>query len=251
VLAGITPDHPVLEDDWYRVLADAKDLREQKKPESPLIIAIDILLVDDSQKKNISKLHRILSLADYFFPNSDELWQVWEYLPNRSISKSGQGTKSSKKSKIEPQYSEELSNLKEISRDFFRAFNNLKIIGIKRGRHGVLLLEHYISPDDDQGRFKVNSVPSTNVSTKDIVDSTGAGDTWVGGFLSGALVSSSNSPDHLPAISQGARFGNAVAGCSIKHLGAVEWSRSCSEAEVLSQVSAIPTGVIRIEEEFC
>jgi sugar/nucleoside kinase (ribokinase family) len=114
VLAGITPDHPVLEDDWCRVLADAKILREQKKPESPLIIAIDILLVDDLQKKNISRVYSVLSLADYFFPNSEELWQVWDYLPNSSNSRRGRGTRSSERSKNAPEDSREISDLKEI-----------------------------------------------------------------------------------------------------------------------------------------
>jgi len=90
---------------------------------------------------------------------------------------------------------------------FFRD-NGVKIAGVKMGREGC-----YVLSDDGEVRFPIYEVET--------IDSSGAGDSWYAGFLTGLLKGW--------CVERAAKFGNATAAHCVQAIGCTAGVKSFDE----------------------
>ena len=102
--------------------------------------------------------------------------------------------------------------------DFFLD-RGVKVVGLKAGDQGA-----YIATADRE-RWHIPAFPVT------VVDATGAGDAWVGGFLTGVL--------HGWSLPQTTRFANAVGASCVAVMGATEGITNMAAIWKSFQLSAV------------
>ena len=108
-------------------------------------------------------------------------------------------------------------------------YKNLSVVGVKLSADGAIVCRK-----SDDG---VSSTKYQIAYRRVIVDKTGAGDSWVGAFIAGALASVDD--DGLFSFDAAAKHGNAAASHCIRYLGATAWCDTVDTANMRKTIDSI------------
>ncbi len=108
-------------------------------------------------------------------------------------------------------------------------YENLQVVGVKLSGDGAIVCRR------SESGFAITRHDIAYRRT--IVDKTGAGDSWVGAFIAGALIS--ERADGLHSFDAAARHGNAAASHCIMYLGATAWCDNVTRAKLSATIDSI------------
>ena len=173
---------PALEPDLPKALATLK--KKTRSPQRPFGIEIALDTGGSALHRNrLTHLGRCLKSVDYFLPSYDEARALTGKNEPRAILDTFQAT---------------IKN------------RGPKVLGIKLGERGCFLRESGMASPQGSARIREHLIPAFHV--KKVVDTTGAGDCFLAGFLAATLRGFS--------AYEAGRFGNRVGACCIEKLGA-------------------------------
>lgn len=209
VLAGLTPGSPFATIDM-RLL-----INEMKAKNPNLIVALD-LIASDFGEAQLS----IFSSANYLLPSDAELPLL---ISDNSIRKS-------LREELEKNVAVQNTKIFDIAaRRVFDQFSSLTLLGIKRGRAGSRVYKKI------QGGNTLRVWTRDSISEeRDLKDTTGAGDSWIGAFMASQSIAEN------PGDS--AAFGNVIARYCISELGAITWRNQAIDCKKVEQLAHLVPG---------
>jgi sugar/nucleoside kinase (ribokinase family) len=216
VLAGLTPDNPFASIDM-RIL-----LNEMKRRNPDLIVALD-LIASDFGESQLS----IFSSADYLLPSDAELPLLLEDVAQKVALK---------KELEKPLASQNIQLFDAAATHIFKRFQSLKLLGVKRGRAGSRVYQKTVEKNPALRVWWRESISEE----RDVKDTTGAGDSWIGAFMASEAMNSNPG--------ESAAGGNVIARLCISELGAINWrSKDLDSSKFHELVKLVPgdQGIVR------
>jgi sugar/nucleoside kinase (ribokinase family) len=222
VFAGVTPDSPLISLQFTNLV------KEIMETNSRVLFACDLLLTN---VELTGEFDQFLELMDWIFGNQTELTAISKRLSEKH------GDQKTKVIASSSQNTPHNDQAETIAKSIQNKLSKNQIVGIKKGSKGAFVVAR-----SDQRKALYADIPSVPVSS--VVDSTGAGDCWVGGIIAGSYMTTQGHPQNI----NGACYGNAIASICIEHYGATTWICH-SEKDEIELRKQTPQPIVRYEVE--